>query len=190
MDRSPRQEETENKTPKPDNKGAPTEQGEKKSQPKARKAPKSVKCFRCGEPGHKQADCQLKVNRIEVISPRQLNDSLRPGKILDKSFNILLDSGAEVSLVRKSVLPKNWKQMGEVAFMTASGHILKRPGTTVEVHMGTRSFNIECGVVENSIISVPLLIGNNIPELKLLHLMMEMAPAQTSNLTGRICSRG
>lgn len=60
--------------------------------------------------------------------------------------------------------------------MTASGHILKRPGTMVDVNMGTRSFTIECGVVENSIISVPLLIGNNVPGFKLLHLMMETAP--------------
>lgn len=46
----------------------------------------------------------------------------------------------------------------------------------MEVKMGTRKFTIMCGVVEDAIISVPLLIGDNLPNLSMLQLMAETAP--------------
>lgn len=177
-ERSPREEETQPRETKPDNKPASVEQPrQKEPQQKPKRDPKSGKCFCCREPGHRQAECKLKVNRIEAISSRRLHESLRPGKIGDKEVdNILLDSKAEVSLIKQSLLPSEWKKSGDLAFATASGHILRRPKTTVEVDLGTRQFKLECGVVEDPIIFVPLLIGQNVPGVQLLHLMMETTP--------------
>lgn len=118
QDTSPRQEETEvdHKTPHSETKGQNNKQGGAKKPSGSGKSrdPKSGKCFRCGEPGHKQADCQLKVNRIEAISPRRLSDSLRPGQI-DRSFNnILLDSGEEVSSSERVSCPNSgsrWERL-------------------------------------------------------------------------------
>lgn len=90
----------------------------------------------------------------------------------------MLDSGAEVSLVKQSILPPTWKKTGTLAFSTASGHVLRRPKTLVDVDLGTRRFQLECGVVEDPIISVPLLVGQNVPGVKLLRLMVETAPEE------------
>lgn len=164
---------TEGEQPAPESRG-------KDQKPK--RNPKSGRCFKCGEQGHKQAECKLKVHRIEAISSKRLHNSLRPGKVGERKMSdILLDSGAEVSLVRKGVLPRDWKQTGEIVFAGASGHILRKPKTNVRVDMGTRNFELECGVVEDPLISVPLLIGENVPSVSLLQLMLETAPDNQLN---------
>lgn len=155
------------------------ETGDKKGhgQPKHKKDLKSGKCFNCGEFGHRQAECSLKVHKIDAISPQRLSNSLRRGHIFGKAHNnILLDSRAEISLVRKSILPESCKTQGTVIFKTPAARVVKQPGALVEVKMGTRSFTIMCGVVEDAIISVPLLIGDNLPNLSMLQLMAETAP--------------
>lgn len=83
-----------------------------------------------------------------------------------------------MSLIRKSILPPTYKTAGIVMFQTPAARIVRRPCILVDVQLGTRQFTIRCGAIEDSIISVPLLIGHNVPNLKMLQLTAETAPPE------------
>lgn len=121
----------------------------------------------------------MKVNRI-VLAPRdQQDNNLRTGKIYGKTYpNILMDSGAQVSLVKESCLPENWKRKGSALFQALNNPLCRRPSTDVELTLEGRDFVVECVVVEDVMISSPMIVGSNVPRASSFELLAESTPLE------------
>lgn len=121
-----------------------------------------------GRQGTSRESAHSKLTELKRYQHRQ-NNSLRKGCIFDKAYdNILLDTGAEVSLIQASMLPESYPTQGTIRFQTPLGRAVNRPGVMVDVKVGTREFKLKCTVVEDWILSVPLLIGKDFSLLQLL----------------------
>lgn len=144
------------------------------------------KCHICGGHGHSNGDCPQKINRIADHPSAAHKLSLREGKVFGKPLsNILLDTGAEVSLVSRDVLPDDYKKNGSITVQKCGTQAMKFPVALVEVQLGEHNFTVRCGIVEPDFINLPLLLGHNLPGIHLEDLLAETRPKQEGEHLGK-----
>lgn len=119
------------------------------------------------------------MNRVAECSNSRKKVSLREGQVFGKTYpDILLDTGAETSLVKKNILPPEHKKAGTVLIQVPGGQVIKKPVALVDVKLGERELTVRCGIVEDKFISTPLLLGHNLPGIGLENLLCETMPPQ------------
>lgn len=87
--------------------------------------------------------------------------------------NILMDSGAQVSIVARQTLPADHQTAGSIRVKPLASPAIKYPATTVRVHLGKRQFQVKAAVIDRDDLGHDLLLGDNIPGMRLQDLMAE-----------------
>lgn len=89
---------------------------------------------------------------------------------------ILLDTGAEVSLIREDILPENYRCNGLMQIQKKTGN---KPHTCkvalVDISLGRFNFIARCGIVNKDFIKIPsVILRHNLPGIYLEELLLQM----------------
>lgn len=146
-----------------------------KKQQKVNAVQQEVICQLCRGAGHEAGECPSRVSRIGVPLAKDTSwNSRRAGTVENKQVdNILMDSGAQVSIVARQTLPQDHRMAGIIRVKPLASPAIKCPATTVRVHLGKREFQVWAAVLDREDLGHDLLLGDNIPGLRLQDLMAE-----------------
>ena len=133
-----------------------------------------LRCYNCHQVGHVAARCPSKAamycqdggggNRPIARSGKQKGDISRRGAVEGVEVrDILLDTGASTTIVRRDLVPEAKMTGEEISIRCAHGDTVVYPLAEIEIEIGGRSFPVEAAVVEKLPVSV--LLGRDVPEL-------------------------
>lgn len=130
-------------------------------------------CQLCEGKGHRAKECPLRVNKIDLQSKKECKPpAIREGKIQGKlRKNILLDSGAQVSVIAEESLPTEYKKNGMIRIKTINAPATQHPATLVDVEIGSQKFTIRAVVLKKEDIAHNLIVGENVPNTSVHDLM-------------------
>lgn len=90
--------------------------------------------------------------------------------------DILLDMGADISVVAAELLDQDYSQRGSVMLKPIASKAIKCPATMVPVELGRRSFVVREAVMPRRELGCHLILGRNVPEVPLQQLAAETLP--------------
>ena len=90
--------------------------------------------------------------------------------------DILIDSGAAVSVLASDLLPTNFKREDRVWLAGFGGSPCLYETSMVDVTLGERQFQLRMAVAEREQLRRSAIIGRNVPGMKLADLMLDQAP--------------
>ncbi|XP_058064691.1 uncharacterized protein LOC131214326, partial [Anopheles bellator] len=128
------------------------------------------KCFKCSAFGHRAKDCtetgrkhpSTKVSTVQCINKANPSMAL---KILGRDFKAVVDTGSEVTLIRRDAWAQLFKDGGQMkaSTMQVCGYGGEISTVDGEVKLNTiiddESYDIRFYIVPNTAINVQLLIG-------------------------------
>lgn len=129
-------------------------------------------CQLCDGKGHTARDCPNRVNRVNLQTGHVVPTNIQKGKIQGTTRqNILLDSGAQVSVIAEEVLPKDYRRNGTVQIKTITSPITQHPATLVDIEIGEQKFTVRAAVLKKENITHDLIVGENIANMSIHELM-------------------
>lgn len=103
-----------------------------------------------------------------------------------KVTDIMLDNGAEVSLVAKDLLQGDYKKVGTVLIKPLACPTIECPAMMVPMMVSKRSITVKGAVLDREHLVHHLLLGENMPEINLKDLIAETREeAKQDNTTPR-----
>ena len=139
-----------------------------------------VICYKCNEKGHIAPNCPLKVNLISTLErdAPMSNTCIVSGSIGQKRIRrMLVDSGAEISVVVEDLVPQDAPTIGRTRVQGATGGPVDCRTVSLPVTVKGRSFTLEAAVLPKSHLSFPVLLGKNTPGLQ-IHWSIGPEPTQ------------
>lgn len=129
--------------------------------------PAQIVCFTCGNKGHKAANC-VKVNLVQVptLFGQQISPPvLKQGKIGNKEVTLFMDSGADISVIARDLLPEAYEQcMPVIAKGFRSNSNCKLCQTAVfQAEIEGKPIKLLAAVVPREETPHPAIIGRNVP---------------------------
>lgn len=127
-------------------------------------------CFKCGEIGHIARDC-VKINLVKIPSlfdNKTSSPVLRSGKIGDKPVSMFMDSGADISVIARDLLPEDNVQCLPVL---AKGFGSNTKPETLQTALFQAEINgqplqLLAAVAPRHAMTHPVIIGRHIPGKK------------------------
>lgn len=106
-------------------------------------------------------DRQLQLVRMGTVEKKPVSD-------------VLLDSGAQASIVSRECLPSGHVTRGTIRIKPLASPVLSCPATTIDVIIGPHQFRVKAAVLDKEQLGHDLLLGENIPGRTLQSLMETM----------------
>ena len=138
-----------------------------------------VTCWKCREKGHYASECTT-VMRFSVPSLLEMSSKpvFKTGKIGTKKVEALMDSGADVSIIAKHLLPTKFTSCGPVWVKVFGGQVQKYPTVVVPATLEGTDVDLFCAVAPASHLPNPVIIGRNIPGY-VVRWTVDIQPAET-----------
>ena len=130
----------------------------------------SPKCYKCNQRGHLAPNCPQKVNFISDYTRNEPLSStcVVQGTVAGKKIkNILVDSGAEISVASEEIVPSSAKTKGQTMVAGATGAPVKCKLVDLPISIKGRNFQLQVAVLPQGSLSYPLLLGRDTPGLKI-----------------------
>ncbi len=119
-----------------------------------------IKCFTCGKEGHKSPDCPSKkvggsvkrnfqLRKVSVVRAGGRSGSIVKGKVNEVVCSILLDTGAEIAMVPRSVVGDDCIDCGDVRVAGAVGEPVVFRSTKVVFEIAGRCVS-RLSIVDNN----------------------------------------
>lgn len=130
----------------------------------------SPRCYKCNQSGHIAPNCPQKVN---LISDYHRNEPLSStcvvqGQVAGKKIkNILVDSGAEISVASEEIVPLSAETKGQTMVAGATGTPVNCRLVDLPISIKGRDFQLQVAVLPQGSLSYPLLLGRDTPGLKI-----------------------
>ena len=145
-----------------------TSQEEAKPQEQGKKS--TVKCFNCRQEGHLARNCPEEAAMMcgEPTSSSNAGNWRRSGVVEGQHVEqIVLDTGCKRTMVRDNLVPSDKIIEGDAATIRcAHGDTVLYP--LAKVHMEIEGLPIEVEAAVSSTLPVPVLLGDDVPELQQL----------------------
>ena len=131
-----------------------------------------MKCYGCGQKGHKRSECRKKVLRI--ITPKQENDLFITGKVGKHTTHLMkVDTGAQVTVVHPKLINDDQYTGKEIGLnLVELGHN-RVPVATAQLEVGELEFKLNVAVLDIALDDV--LLGMDIGKSK---YMVDLAHKQ------------
>ncbi len=115
------------------------------SRAEPRAEPRAITCFSCGKPGHRSIECTSKkvgapLKReggkvaTEIVGDKK--DNIAWGRVNGVECKVLVDSGANVGVIPKSLLERGYRDCGEIQVADVHGGRRAHRSTIVEFEVG------------------------------------------------------
>lgn len=131
---------------------------------------KEWKCHKCGQRGHFARNCPVKVNfvtNVGINSPLS-NTCIVTGTVAGQELkNILVDSGAEVSVVSEEIVPEGTPTVGHTRVAGVTGSPVSCRMVRLPISVKGRDFSLKAAVLKKGLLAYPLLLGKNTPGLQI-----------------------
>lgn len=130
-------------------------------------------CQLCDGGGHGAKECALRVNKVDLQPKGEGKPmAIRQGRIQGQATNnILLDSGAQVSVIAQESLPEGYRQNGMVRIKTITSPVTQHPAALVDVEIGEQKFTVRAAVLKKQDILHDLILGENVPRMSIHDLL-------------------
>lgn len=113
-----------------------------------------------------------------TLGEPETDNHRRTGKVNGtQARDILLDTGADISVVAEELLDRDYRRRGSVMLKPIASQAIRCPATMVPVEMGSRTFTVKAAVMPRRELGCNLLLGQNIPDVPLHQLAAETVPS-------------
>ena len=142
-----------------------------------------MKCYGCGQKGHKRSECPKKVLRI--ITPKQEKDLFITGKVGKHTTHLMkVDTGAQVTVVHPKLINDDQYTGKEIGLnLVELGH--KRvPVATAQLEVGELEFKLNVAVLD--IAPDDVLLGMDIGKSKYMVDLVHKQAQQTQEKSAAV----
>ena len=157
--------------------------GEKDSYRSDRQASQPI-CFVCQEKGHKANECPKKkkngqkykqIQVRKVMTPSPLNPKILTGKVGSAQCKMLLDTGANVTVVSDRLVKNDQYLDQDIQMTGVNGITMFHPKARVWIHVGSFTISQEVAVVKDlpDEVILGLDLGEAFDELLLKYMLEE-----------------
>ncbi len=110
-----------------------------------RPEPRTITCFTCGKPGHRSTECASKKvgaplkregGKVATVIVGEKKDNIAWGRVNGTECKVLVDSGASVGVVPKSLLEESYRDCGEIQVANVHGGRRAHRSTIVKFEVG------------------------------------------------------
>ncbi len=110
-----------------------------------RSEPRSITCFTCGKPGHRSTECASRKvgapvkregGKVATVVVGEKKDNIAWGRVNGTECKVLVDSGASVGVVPKSLLEECYRDCGEIQVANVHGGRRAHRSTIVKFEVG------------------------------------------------------
>ncbi len=115
------------------------------SRAEPRAEPRAITCFSCGKPGHRSIECTSKKvgaplkregGKVATVIVGDKKDNIAWGRVNGVECKVLVDSGASVGVIPKSLLERGYRDCGEIQVADVHGGRRAHRSTIVEFEVG------------------------------------------------------